>query len=87
MAAAVSAPSTLRLVSAPVALESAPGAGFSGKLASEDGFGALEDVEVGTVAKTGAAGLEATGLAVAGDGADSDSAAMMPTGALWRPSE
>jgi hypothetical protein len=72
MAAAVSAPSTLRLVSVLAGLLSGPaGAGLSGKLALAGGFGVLEELGGGADVATGAAGLiNATGLATAGDGTE-----------------
>jgi hypothetical protein len=72
MAAAVSAPSTLRLVSVPAGLLSGPAeAGLSGKLALAVGFGVLEELGGGAEVATGAAGLvKATDLATAGNGTE-----------------
>jgi hypothetical protein len=70
MAVAVSAPSTLRLVSVPVGLLFGPAeAGLSDKLALAGGFGVLEELGGGAEVVIGAAGLlKATGLATVGDG-------------------
>jgi hypothetical protein len=72
IAATVSAPSTLRLVSVPVGLLSGPAeAGLSGKLALAGAFGVLEELGGGADVATGAAGLvKATGLATVGDGTE-----------------
>jgi hypothetical protein len=86
IAAAVRAPSTLRLVSIPAGLVSGPaGAPFSCKLALAGGFAAVEALGGGADLGTGPAGLaKATGLAVEGD--DAETGALL-TGALWRPTE
>jgi hypothetical protein len=89
IAATVSAPSTLRLVSVPVGLLSGPAeAGLSSKLALAGGFGVLEELGVGADVGTGAAGpTKATGCATTGDGAEAAVTGALLTGALWRPTE
>jgi hypothetical protein len=72
MAAAVSAASTLRLISVPVGLLSGPAeAGLSSKLALAVAFGVLEELGGGADVATSAARLvKATGLAAVGDGTE-----------------
>ena len=88
MAAAVSATSTLRLMSDPEDLVSAPaGAGFAGKLTLVYGAGPLEGLEVETGFGTGSAGpAKATGLTKATWGVGAAGGPLL-AGALWRPIE
>ena len=79
MAAAVSAASTLRLVSGPV--------GLSGKLALVEASAPLDEAERGTGAGACVAGpIKATGCAKADGDVMAGTGALL-TGALWRPTE
>jgi hypothetical protein len=79
MAAAVSAASTLRLVSGPAAL--------SGRLVLVEDPGPLDELGIGTGAGACAAGLlKATGFAKT-DGEVITATGTLLAGALWRPTE
>jgi hypothetical protein len=79
MAAAVSAASTLRLLSSRT--------GLSGKSALVEGVGLLEELRIGSAAGICTPGLaKATGFANT-DGEDVTATGALLTGTFWRPTE
>jgi hypothetical protein len=89
MAAAVSAPSTLRFISGCAGLyRGSTGAAFSGWPVLMIGGRSLKEVEVGTARLgRGAAETKATGLAPWDGDAETAATGALLTGALWRPTE